>query len=66
LLAANGRSDRAGDFEIALGGAVESRADVRRWEDLGVTRMIVAPWKRSSEAIAGSGASPNSRSTEAA
>ena len=24
-----------------------------RWEDLGVTRMIVAPWKRSSEAIDG-------------
>jgi probable F420-dependent oxidoreductase len=53
LLATSDRSDRAGDFEIALGGAVESRADVRRWEDLGVTRMIVAPWKRSSEAIAG-------------
>ena len=53
LLATSDRSDGAGEFEIALGGAVESRADVRRWEDLGVTRMIVAPWKRSSEAIAG-------------
>src|SRR6185503_15429299 len=53
LLAASDRSDRAGDFEIALGGTVESRADVTRWEDLGVTRMIVAPWKRSSEAIDG-------------
>ena len=53
LLAGIDRSDRAGDFEIALGGAVESRTDVTRWEDLGVTRMIVAPWKRSSEAIDG-------------
>jgi len=53
LLAASDRSDRAGDFEITLGGAVESRTDVTRWEDLGVTRMIVAPWKRSSEAIDG-------------
>jgi len=53
LLATSDRSDVAAEFEIVLGGAVESRADVRRWEDLGVTRMIVAPWKRSSEAIAG-------------
>jgi probable F420-dependent oxidoreductase len=51
LLADNDRAD--GDFEIALGGAIESRADVTRWEDLGVTRMIVAPWRRSSEAIDG-------------
>jgi probable F420-dependent oxidoreductase len=53
LLAASDRPDRAGDFEIALGGPVESRADVRHWEDLGVTRMIVAPWKRSREVIEG-------------
>jgi probable F420-dependent oxidoreductase len=53
LLAASDRPDRTGDFEIALGGPVESRADVRRWEDIGVTRMIVAPWNRSSEAIEG-------------
>jgi probable F420-dependent oxidoreductase len=51
--AGSDRADAAGDFEIALGGPVESRADVKRWEDLGVTRMIVAPWKRSSEAIEG-------------
>ena len=40
-------------FEIVIGGAVEARADVARWEDLGVTRMIVSPWRRSSEAIDG-------------
>jgi probable F420-dependent oxidoreductase len=40
-------------FEIVLGGAVESRADVSRWEELGVTRMIVSPWRRSSEAVDG-------------
>jgi probable F420-dependent oxidoreductase len=41
------------DFQIIVGGAVESRADVGRWEDLGVTRMIVSPWRRSREAIDG-------------
>jgi probable F420-dependent oxidoreductase len=41
------------DFQIIVGGAVESRADVTRWEDLGVTRLIVSPWRRSREAIEG-------------
>jgi probable F420-dependent oxidoreductase len=40
-------------FQIVLGGPVSTRADVRRWEDLGVTRLIVSPWRRSKEAIAG-------------
>jgi probable F420-dependent oxidoreductase len=45
----------AGDpaFQIIVGGAVESRADATRWEDLGVTRMIVSPWRRSSDAVDG-------------
>ena len=41
------------DFQIILGGAVESKTDVARWEELGVTRMIVSPWRRSKEAIDG-------------
>jgi len=41
------------EFQIVLGGAVESRDDVERWEDLGVTRLLVSPWKRSREAIEG-------------
>jgi probable F420-dependent oxidoreductase len=53
LLVENGRSDALATFEFVLAGPVESRADVTRWEDLGVTRMILAPWKRSSEAIDG-------------
>jgi probable F420-dependent oxidoreductase len=40
-------------FQIVLGGHVASRGDVRRWEDLGVTRLIVSPWRRSPEAIEG-------------
>jgi alkanesulfonate monooxygenase SsuD/methylene tetrahydromethanopterin reductase-like flavin-dependent oxidoreductase (luciferase family) len=54
LLAHYDRPER-GDppFQIVLGGSVESRADVARWEDLGVTRLLVSPWKRSSEAIDG-------------
>jgi probable F420-dependent oxidoreductase len=41
------------DFQIVVGGAVEDRAAVTRWEDLGVTRLLVSPWKRSREAIEG-------------
>jgi len=43
----------ADGFQIVLGGAHKSVDDVRRWEDLGVTRLIVAPWRRSREAIDG-------------
>jgi probable F420-dependent oxidoreductase len=43
----------ASRFEVVLGGAVSSRDDVRCWEDLGVTRMIVSPWRRSPEAVDG-------------
>ena len=28
-----------------------SADDVARWEDLGVTRLIVGPWRRSPEAV---------------
>jgi len=51
LLAEHGR-DRDG-FQIVLGGEVSSRGDVARWEEVGVTRLIVAPWARSREAIDG-------------
>jgi probable F420-dependent oxidoreductase len=40
-------------FQIVLGGPVSSRADIEQWEALGVTRMIVAPWRRSPEALEG-------------
>lgn len=51
LLAENGR-DLDG-FQIVVGGAHQSVDDLRRWEGLGVTRLIVAPWERSREAIEG-------------
>lgn len=51
LLADEGRDDAG--FQIVLGGEVSSRDDVARWEDVGVTRLIVAPWRRSREAIEG-------------
>ncbi len=38
-------------FQMVLGGPITSIDDVHRWEDIGVTRMIVSPWKRSPEAI---------------
>jgi probable F420-dependent oxidoreductase len=51
LLAEHGRP--ADNFQICLGGPVESADDVARWEELGVTRLIVSPWARSKEAIDG-------------
>ncbi len=43
---------RAGEpMQICLGASVASRDDVARWEDLGVTRVIVSPWRRSPEAL---------------
>jgi len=51
LLTAEGRD--VSTFQVCLGGPVESRDDVRRWEDIGVTRLIVAPWARPRDAIDG-------------
>jgi probable F420-dependent oxidoreductase len=45
---------RAGEpLQVCLGGAVTSRDDVARWEDLGVTRIVVSPWRRSPDAVEG-------------
>lgn len=40
-------------FEVTVGGPVATRDDVSRWEDAGVDRLIVAPWRRSREAVDG-------------
>ena len=40
-------------FQICLGGPVASADDVRRWEELGVTRLVVSPWRRSPDAVDG-------------
>ena len=40
-------------FQICLGGPVSGAADVRRWEELGVTRLVVSPWRRSPDAVDG-------------
>ena len=51
LLAEHGRE--ADHFQIVFGGSVTSRDDIARWEELGVTRLIVAPWERSRGAVDG-------------
>jgi len=51
LLTERGRS--MDGFEIVLGGPVESPDDAQRWSEIGVTRLIVSPWRRSAEAVAG-------------
>jgi probable F420-dependent oxidoreductase len=38
-------------FQICVGGPVRSIDDVKRWEELGVTRLVVAPWSRSPDAV---------------
>jgi probable F420-dependent oxidoreductase len=50
-LEGNGRS--LDGFTVCLGGAVDTAADVERWESIGVTRLIVSPWRRSPEAVDG-------------
>jgi probable F420-dependent oxidoreductase len=51
LLAEYGRTDAP--FQICLGGRVDSLDDVARWEELGVTRMVFSPWRKSKEAVDG-------------
>jgi alkanesulfonate monooxygenase SsuD/methylene tetrahydromethanopterin reductase-like flavin-dependent oxidoreductase (luciferase family) len=54
LLDEHGRRDAdIARFQICLGGPVDSPDDIARWEELGVTRLIVSPWARSREAIDG-------------
>lgn len=44
---------RAGPFSVTVGGALESADDLRAWESAGVDRLVVKPWERSREAVAG-------------
>ncbi len=43
------------ELEVSLGGRVTSSEDVARWAELGVDRLMVAPWKRSPDAVEGMG-----------
>jgi probable F420-dependent oxidoreductase len=49
LLAAEGRDPSA--FQYCLGASIRSADDLARWEEIGVTRLVFAPWRRSKEAI---------------
>ncbi len=40
-------------FEVTVGGSVREPDDVSRWQDVGVTRLVVSPWRRSREAVDG-------------
>jgi probable F420-dependent oxidoreductase len=51
LLAANGREGEP--FTVTIGGPVETPADLDEWAAAGVDRVIVSPWARSREAVAG-------------
>jgi probable F420-dependent oxidoreductase len=41
------------ELEIITAAEVSSRDELRRWEDLGVTRLVVCPWRRGREAVDG-------------
>lgn len=40
-------------FEVIMGGTVQSKDDIKRWEDVGVTHLISTPWRRTREAVEG-------------
>ncbi len=48
-LEAHGRSIER--FEVSVTAEVRDAADLARWRALGVTRLIVAPWQRSRDAV---------------
>ena len=45
----DGSDDR--ELQICVGGPVRSLDDVKRWEEIGVTRLVIKPWSRSPEAV---------------
>jgi probable F420-dependent oxidoreductase len=47
------RAERGDGFPISVGGTPASAADVERWTEVGVDRLIVSPWTRTSEALDG-------------
>jgi probable F420-dependent oxidoreductase len=40
-------------LEVTTAAEVLTPDDLQRWEDLGVTRLVVCPWRRGSEAVEG-------------
>ena len=40
-------------FEVTIGCQIDRRDDIKRWEDAGVQRIVVSPWRRSPEALEG-------------
>jgi probable F420-dependent oxidoreductase len=51
LMRAAGRDPDA--LEIISSADISTREDLRRWEDLGVTRVVVCPWQRGKDAVTG-------------
>lgn len=40
-------------LELLTGGAAHSRDELQRWADTGITELVVTPWQKGSEALAG-------------
>jgi alkanesulfonate monooxygenase SsuD/methylene tetrahydromethanopterin reductase-like flavin-dependent oxidoreductase (luciferase family) len=54
LRALRAEASRAAErFQVTIGARLDGPDDVRRFEDAGVTRIVVSPWRRSPEAVEG-------------
>jgi probable F420-dependent oxidoreductase len=51
IVTAEGRNPD--ELEIITAASVAGSDELRQWEDLGVTRLVVNPWRRGSEAVEG-------------
>ncbi|MGE0386344.1 MAG: LLM class F420-dependent oxidoreductase [Gammaproteobacteria bacterium] len=45
------RAGRSGRVEVTIALPVQSRSDLARYAEAGVDRVLISPWKRSSEAL---------------
>ena len=50
LLAASGRADVPFEYTVSHGGGALDRDAVRRYEDAGIDRVVVLPWRRGKDA----------------
>ena len=50
LLAEQGRAEVAFDYTVSHGGGELTADDVRRYADVGITRVVSLPWRRAREA----------------
>lgn len=53
LLGTGGRADAPFEITVSHGGPVPSRDQIERYREVGVDRVVIMPWRRGGEAVAG-------------